>query len=162
MTDNNRLTEKTIVVPKFAYAGFWIRLVAYIIDSLVVTSVAAIINGLIFSNFLIELPFGLTVYKLLFWLCLFVYFSTMTYLNKGQTLGKMIMGIRVISLTSDKLTLSQVLTREVCGRYIQEKIKILYIIIGFTENKQSMVDMLADTAVIKDDVVDYLFTKPLV
>lgn len=162
MTENTKLTEKTIVVPKFAYAGFWIRLVAYIVDSMVVTSVAAIINGLIFSNFLIELPFGLTVYKLLFWICLVVYFSTMTYLNEGQTLGKMIMGIRVISLTSEKLSLSQVITREVCGRYIQEKIKILYIIIGFTENKQSMVDMLADTVVIKDDVVDYLFTKPLV
>ncbi|MDD7305080.1 MAG: RDD family protein [Peptoniphilaceae bacterium] len=159
MTENAKFVEKTIEVPKFAYAGFWIRLVAYIVDMLTITSTAAIINGLIFSKFLIELPFGMSVYRLLFWICLLLYFPLMTYYNQGQTLGKMITGIRVISLISDRLSLSQVLTREVCGRYIAEKIKILYLIIGFTSNKQSMADMLADTVVIKDDIVDYLFDE---
>lgn len=159
MTEKNILVEKTIEVPKFAYAGFFIRFVAYVVDMLIVTSVASIINGVIFSHFLIELPLGLGVYKILKWIILFLYFTIMTYKNNGQTLGKMLTGIRVISLTDEKLSLYQVLTREICGRYIQEKIKILYIIIGFTPNKQSMVDMLADTVVIKDDVVDYLFTK---
>jgi uncharacterized RDD family membrane protein YckC len=159
MTEEKRFEEKTIEVPKFAYAGFWIRLVAYIVDTMTVTAFASIVNGLIFSNFLIELPFGLGVYDLIWWISLLLYFPLMTYFNKGQTLGKMILGLRVISLTNDKLSFSQVITREVCGRYIEEKIKILYIIIGFTDHKQSMADMLADTVVIRDDIVDYLFTE---
>lgn len=159
MTEERRFEEKTIEVPRFAYAGFWIRLVAYIVDSIVVTAFASIVNGLIFSNFLIELPFGLGVYDLIWWISLLLYFPLMTYFNKGQTLGKVLTGIRVISLTSEELSLSQVITREVCARYIEEKIKILYIIIGFTSNKQGLADMLADTVVIKDDIVDYLFTE---
>lgn len=155
----NKFNEKTIELPKFAYAGFFIRLVAYILDMLVVTSSAAIINGLVFSNFLIELPFGLGVYKLLRLVIMLAYFSLMTYYYKGQTLGKMIVGIRVVSLTDEKLNFSQILVREICGRYILDKIKILYLLIAFTPNKQSMTDMLADTVVIKDNIVDYLFEK---
>lgn len=161
MTESNKIIERTIEVPNFAYAGFWMRLVAYSIDSLVATSIASILNGLIFSNYLIELPFGLTFYGLLRWIILFVYLTAMTYFNNGQSLGKMIMGIRVVSLTDEKLSLSQVITREVFARYIEEKIKILYIIVAFTSNKQSMADMLADTVVVKDDVVEYLFTEDI-
>lgn len=159
MTEVNldRIREKTIEVPKFAYAGFWIRLVAYVIDMIVVSSIASIINGIIFSNFAIELPFGLGVYQSLRWIIVFVYFSLMTYKNEGQTIGKMICGIRVVSATDEKLTLFQVITRETFGRYIQDKIKILYIIIAVTPLKQSLLDMLCDTVVIKDNVVDYLF-----
>lgn len=161
MTENKIFDQSTIDVPKFAYAGFWIRLVAYILDSLVVTAIASIINGLIFSNFLINLPFGLGVYELIRWIIMFFYFTLMTYYNKGQTLGKMMTGIRVVSTDSEKLGLWQVLTREVFARYIEEKIKILYLIVAFTEPKESMADMLADTLVIKDDVVDFLFTEEI-
>lgn len=158
---NNIYEEKTIEIPKFAYAGFWIRFVAYIVDMMVVTSIASIINGLIFSKFEIALPFGLKMYDLLRWIVLFIYFTSLTYKNNGQTLGKMICGIRVISISEEKLSLFQVITREICGRYIQEKLKILYIIIAFTPNKQSMVDMLSDTLVIKDNIIDYLYENNL-
>ena len=67
------------------------------------------------------------------------------------------MGSRVISLNDEKLSFFDCLVREVFARYIQNFIKILYLIIGFSPNKQSLADMLVDTVVIKDDVVDYLF-----
>lgn len=65
-------------------------------------------------------------------------------------------GIRVISLEKENLGFFQVLVREVFGRYIQTKILILYVIIAFTPNKQSLVDMLCDTVVVKNDVVKYV------
>lgn len=100
--ENNTLNnQKTISIPKFAYAGFFLRLVAFTIDSIVAYSFSNIIlkifqisPDLTFMN--IELnPFIETG------ICL-LYFFILTYLNNGQTLGKMAVGIRVISLSDMK------------------------------------------------------------
>lgn len=148
--------EKIVEIPKFAYAGFWIRFLAYMIDIVVIDSITRIINGLFLSNLDLSLPFELSPYKVLHRLVIFLYFFLMTYITKGQTLGKMACGIRVISLEKENLGFFQVLVREVFGRYIQTKILILYVIIAFTPNKQSLVDMLCDTVVVKNDVVKYV------
>lgn len=148
--------DKIVEIPKFAYAGFWIRFLAYMIDMVVIDSVTRIINGLFFSDLNLELAFNLSPYKIIHWLVIFLYFFLMTYITKGQTLGKMACGIRVISIENDNLGFFQVLVREVFGRYIQTKILILYLIVAFTPNKQSLVDMLCDTVVVKNDVVKYV------
>lgn len=154
---NIKTQEKSTEIPRFAYGGFWIRFLAYLIDSVVITSIAQILNGLIFSRLDISLPFSLGMYETLRWVIFFLYYFLTSFLNKGQSLGKMIVGIRVVSLTDEKLSTFQVLTREVFGRYIEEKIKILYIIVAFTPMKQSLADIFSDTVVIKNDVVDYFF-----
>lgn len=155
--ENNSLNvQKTISIPQFAYAGFFLRLVAFTIDSVVAYSFSNIIMKIF------QIKTDLTIMNIEInplietGICL-LYFFILTYLNKGQTLGKMAMGIRVISLNDEKLSFFDCLVREVFARYIQNFIKILYLIIGFTPNKQSLADMLVDTVVIKDDVVDYLF-----
>lgn len=155
--ENNSLnTQKTISIPQFAYAGFFLRLVAFTIDSIVAYSFSNIIMKIF------QIKTDLTIMNIEInplietGICL-LYFFILTYLNKGQTLGKMAMGIRVISLNDEKLSFFDCLVREVFARYIQNFIKILYLIIGFSPNKQSLADMLVDTVVIKDDVVDYLF-----
>ena len=155
--ENNSLNnQKTISIPKFAYAGFFLRLVAFAIDSIVAYSFSNIIikifqikTDLTFMNIEIN-PLIETG------ICL-LYFFILTYLNNSQTLGKMAMGIRVIYLKDEKLSFFDCLVREIFARYIQNFIKILYLFIGFSPNKQSLADMLVDTVVIKDDVVDYLF-----
>ncbi|MDU7651014.1 MAG: RDD family protein [Anaerococcus vaginalis] len=155
--ENNSLNvQKTISIPQFAYAGFFLRLVAFTIDSVVAYSFSNIIMKIF------QIKTDLTIMNIEInplietGICL-LYFFILTYLNKGQTLGKMAMGIRVISLNDEKLSFFDCLVREVFARYIQNFIKILYLIIGFSPNKQSLADMLVDTVVIKDDVVDYLF-----
>lgn len=148
--------QKTISIPKFAYAGFFLRLVAFAIDSLVASSFANIIltvfqvnPDLVFMNMKLGSLIKLAI-------TLF-YFFILTYLNNGQTIGKMAVGIRVISLSDERLSFFDCLVREVFARYIQNFIKILYLMVGFTPNKQSLADILVDTVVIKDDVIDYLF-----
>ncbi|MDU2649628.1 RDD family protein [Anaerococcus vaginalis] len=155
--ENNSLNvQKTISIPQFAYAGFFLRLVAFTIDSVVAYSFSNIIMKIF------QIKTDLTIMNIEInplietGICL-LYFFILTYLNNGQTLGKMAMGIRVISLNDEKLSFFDCLVREVFARYIQNFIKILYLIIGFSPNKQSLADMLVDTVVIKDDVVDYLF-----
>lgn len=154
--NRNLDNQKTISIPQFAYAGFFLRLVAFAIDSIVCYSFSNIIlkifqikTDLSFMNIEIN-PLIQTG------ICL-LYFFILTYLNNGQTLGKMAMGIRVISLKDEKLSFFDCVVREIFARYIQNFIKILYLIIGVSPNKQSLADMLVDTVVVKDDVIDYLF-----
>lgn len=154
--ENVEKTQKTISIPSFAYAGFFIRLVAFVIDSIVASSLSNIILT-IFSVTSDYTIMGLEVRALMATAISLFYFFILTYLNNGQTLGKMVVGIRVISLDDEKLSFFDCLVREVFVRYIQNFLKILYLIVGFNQNKQSLADIMADTVVIKDDVVDYLF-----
>lgn len=148
--------KKTISIPQFAYAGFFLRLVAFLIDMLVAKSISNIILT-IFSITSEYTIMGLEIRELVETGIILFYFFILTYLNNGQTLGKMTLGIRVVSLGDEKLSFFDCLVREVFARYIQNFIKILYLIVGFSPQKQSLGDIFSDTVVIKDNVVDYLF-----
>lgn len=79
----------------------------------------------------------------------------MTYFNNGQTLGKMITDIRVIPTKSEKLTFGQVVSRETFGRYVQNKFLFLYLLVAFVPKKQSLMDMICDTVVVKNSAYEY-------
>ena len=82
------------------YAGFWTRLWAYTIDLLVLSAISGIIIKPIFrvAGWEITNPsfFLFSTYKVTILILLLLYFALMTkYLQ--QTVGKMIMGIRVVA-----------------------------------------------------------------
>lgn len=140
----------------FAYAGFYIRLVAFIIDMLVAGAIYTIVKiflPLDMDRQILAFSLGEIIKTIL----TLAYFSLMTYFTNGRTLGKMILGLRTVSLTSDKLSLGQVLLRELAGRYVSNKFTILYIIVGLTPKKQGLFDVLLDTTVVKEDIYNYLY-----
>lgn len=140
----------------FAYAGFYIRLVAFIIDILVAGAVYTIVKiflPLDMDRQILSFSLGEVIKTIL----TLAYFSLMTYFTNGRTLGKMILGLRTVSLTSDKLSLGQVLLRELAGRYVSNKFTILYIIVGLTPKKQGLFDVLLDTTVVKEDIYNHLY-----
>lgn len=143
--------------PSFAYAGFFIRLVAFAIDMLVISAINRILQSVLNPN--IELGLGISLASIIYWLISLGYFTLMTYFNNGQTLGKMITNIRVVSLNGEKADLWQIVSRETFGRYVQNKFVVLYLIIGFAPMKQSLADILSDTVVIRDNVNSYLLNK---
>jgi uncharacterized RDD family membrane protein YckC len=132
-------------------AGFWIRLWAYLIDLLVVSSVNRIliyplfgIIGLNNNNSFIFSPVSIAT-AIIF----FGYFVLMTkYLN--QTLGKMIFGLKVISIKEENVRWGTIIFRELIGRYISKTIWIGYLIVAFTPKKQALHDIFADTQVIHE------------
>ena len=69
------------------------------------------------------------------------------------------MDIKVVSLDGNKLSLFQVVSRETFGRYVQNKYMVLYLIVGFAPMKQSLMDMLSDTAVIKNKEYSYIIEE---
>ncbi|QQK82018.1 RDD family protein [Salicibibacter cibi] len=136
------------------YAGFWMRVWAYLVDLLIVFSLNALFIRPIFM-FLDASPtlfFGITVVGLLTSVVAYVYFGIMTKLV-GQTLGKMIFGLRVQREDGGPLTWGDVFFREVAGRMIHRVLgftNLMYILVGLHPQKAGVHDLLADTRVVLD------------
>ncbi|WP_407269750.1 RDD family protein [Radiobacillus sp. PE A8.2] len=134
------------------YAGFWMRFWAYVTDLIIVFS----INGILlipfkFMNDNIQLDIGFwTVTGIISSIVFYLYFLFMTKSFK-QTLGKMIFGLKVIREDDKPLTWSDLLFREVVGRFIHRVFFIglfLYVFVAFTNEKQGIHDMFASTRVV--------------
>ena len=135
-------------------AGFWIRTVAFTIDAAVAAAFASIFASPITAFFLTDGSLAAKAFSGFFF---YLYFVLSTYLTNGQTLGKMIAGIRVIHPDEPRLSLTTVIVREGFCRFIQTTFLLLYIITAFSERKQNLGDFLCDTFVVKDAL--YLVEK---
>ena len=144
---NNKFLERDYA---HAYASFGLRAFAFIVDMLVIGAINKILINVLGIDLDYEI-YGIEMVEILRWIVTILYFVIISLVTKGQTLGKMIVGIRVVSLTSDKLDLGQILIRETAGRIIQNTIMILYLLPIFTPKNQSLIDFFVDTAVVKDD-----------
>ena len=138
------------------YAGFLVRLWAYIIDSIIVgcamliIRVPAFIISLIFPNSFLftNILFKFSIVDILIYLCTVVYFIFMTYYF-GATLGKKAMKIKVCKEGEEKLSIIDVIYRETIGRYLSGLVLCIgYILIALDNRKRSLHDMLCDTVVI--------------
>jgi uncharacterized RDD family membrane protein YckC len=140
------------------YGGFWIRVVAYIIDAIILTIVLGILGaifGLSFSAVDIEHYDPTAASPMVGWLYLvmfivwWLYFALFESSERGATPGKMAMGLRVVTGDGKRLSFLNA-----TGRYFAKIVSaiILYIgfiMIGFTQYKRGLHDMMANTLVIK-------------
>lgn len=142
--------------PDFFYAGFWIRFFAYLVDLFCVTAVTTILLGLPANLLNIEKNTEITsVYGFLALIVYLAYFILLTKMNHGQTIGKMVFGIRVISFTEAELSWQTVLVREGACRYILRGSFFMlgYLVTIFTPNKQHIGDYFSDTSVVTINLV---------
>ena len=140
--------------PAFFYTGFWLRLFAFLVDSLVIWSLNRLIVRTLFLVLrypLNEEPFSaFSLSKLAVYL---LYFIVVTKWTNGQTVGKIIFGIRVISFKEEKLSWGTVLIRECFGRYILKTFPFIYLMVLFTQEKQHLADFFSDTSVVSENLV---------
>jgi len=146
-----------------AYGGFWIRVVAAIIDHIILRVVVAPV-GMIFGGLGLAggmmghvphfgHPFfglgllggGVTFILLIFgsWL----YEAFMESSSYQATLGKMVCGLKVTDLYGNRISFERA-----TGRYFAKWLSTMilfigYIMVGFTERKQGLHDLLAGTLV---------------
>ena len=128
-------------------AGFWIRTAAYLIDAVVASAFAGIFASPVNALFLTE---GSMAAKAVSGFFFYLYFVLSTYFTNGQSLGKMITGIRVIHPEEPRLSWTTVVIREGFCRFIQTTFVLLYVITAFSERKRNLGDFLSDTYVVKD------------
>ncbi len=137
------------------YAGFFVRLTAYLIDSLLIGAALLIVRIPMFfvqmANpelfFLKPLLFRFSLYDIVMYLAASAYFILLTYYT-GSTVGKRLMNLKVVSGDDAPLTLLNVLYRETIGRYLSSILFIGYIMIGASSEKRGLHDFLCNTRVV--------------
>jgi uncharacterized RDD family membrane protein YckC len=140
-----------------SYGGFWIRVVAAIIDSVIIRVVVApvgmIFGGLGMAGMMSGIPHrglrllggGITIILVIFgsWL----YEAFMESSSYQATLGKMIFGMKVTDLYGNRISFERATGRHFAKWLSTIIMCIGFIMVGFTERKQGLHDLLAGTLV---------------
>lgn len=127
-------------LPQREYMGFWIRLAAVLIDSILILILVALLSRIFGSaGIFVAYIFGLLYYVLL---------TTL----QGQTLGKMVLGIQVVDTRGSIPGLGTVLLREVVGKFVSGLLFNLgYIWVAWDREKRAWHDHIAGTFVIRKE-----------
>ena len=136
-----------------SYAGFWIRLGAFIVDGVAI-SIAIIPLGVWASlstpwlragGYLVIAPLILAG---LFFVIGFLYF-TLLWARRGQTLGKMLFGAKVVQTNGEALTFGRAALRYLGYIICCFTFYIGFIIVAFHPQKKGLHDIIANTCAIK-------------
>lgn len=138
------------------YAGFWIRVGATIIDSIIIGIVNFIIS---FSIVFIGLrsaspddPSGAFMYLAISSLLnMIIYIAYETYLTGkwGATVGKMACGLKVVTAEGEKITYLRSFARYFAKIVSSLILLIGYIIAAFDDEKRGLHDRICNTRVIR-------------
>jgi uncharacterized RDD family membrane protein YckC len=134
-----------------AYGGFWIRLVAYIIDAILISLVFGVVTSIFGIRYvdMDDLSHIDPTTNLLSLAVAWLYFALMESSERGATVGKMAMGLRVVSNDGKRISFMNA-----TGRYFAKILSAMifcigFIMIAFTDRKRGLHDMIASTLVIK-------------
>jgi uncharacterized RDD family membrane protein YckC len=155
------------------YAGFWLRFVALIIDSIII----GVINWIILTPILVAIGFSasggfpfsglsspdemdiaalVATLSAMFGVAWIVksavdilYHSFMESSKFQGSVGKLALGLIVTDTSGAKLDFTKALVRNVCKIISGMILLIGYIMAGITEKKQALHDIIASTLVVK-------------
>jgi uncharacterized RDD family membrane protein YckC len=158
------------------FAGFWLRLAAYLIDSIVLQ----LVQSMLVAPFLISLgivfasePFDFAAYEIYgdefandFWeyveaagpllmagfIAQVLYFALLESSYLQASLGKMIVGIKVCDLKGERLTFLFSLIRNL-AKFVSSLLLMMgYVMAAFTQKRQALHDIIAGTLVVRKGI----------
>jgi uncharacterized RDD family membrane protein YckC/uncharacterized Zn-finger protein len=138
-----------------AYAGFWIRAAALVIDSIIVwimQIVLAIVLEATAGLLSPDMAAGSLASVLM--LALFSSAVSIAYYvvftgSCGQTPGKMLMRLKVVRSDGSAMTYGRAALREILGKFVSGiTLGVGYLMVVFDDRKQGLHDKIADTCVI--------------
>lgn len=166
------MNEETIIDPPqeeatappeaWDHAGFWIRLVAHIIDSIIVVVggafavfIMAFIGSALFGGseqFLSNggVPGSQLLSNLVFFVIALVYFSVMESSSYQGTLGKRALSLKVVNTRQQQISYPQAVGRYFAESFLSPILLIGYLMIAFDGRKRGLHDRLAGTYVIQN------------
>ncbi len=135
------ITSSVAAYAEHPYGGFWVRVVAWLIDVIIVGLVVPIAFAA--GPGIHVVGFGLGI--LGGWL----YEALLTSSSLQATLGKLILGLRVTDLQGQRIDFSRATIRHFAKYLSLMILGIGYFMVAFTERKQGLHDMIAGTLVQK-------------
>ena len=136
------------------YGGFWIRVLAYIVDTIIVGVIYAIIGmffGLGFDSVMMEdaqaASMMTSAMGLLNILIVILYSVGFISSSLQATPGKLLVGVKVTDDQGQRISILRALGREL-SKIISALILLIgYIMVAFTDRKRGLHDMIAGTQV---------------
>lgn len=136
------------------YVGFWKRVLAFLIDTLIVLTVIAAIAVAVYGREYVHLARqGQTVlFDMVVQILLPAVAAILFWRYRGATPGKMLLSARIV----DAKTLGPTSTGKLVGRYFAYLVSMIpfflgFLWIAFDKRKQGWHDKLAGTVVIYDE-----------
>jgi len=142
------------LVSAYAFAGFWKRWLAYIIDGILFSSLfflaIFLMTGSLFNYSSsgekeVMAIFGLFIFYFPAW---WLYFALMESSAFQGTLGKKIVGIKVTDINGQPINFGQATGRHFSSLLSGLSFDIGYLLAAFTARKQALHDMIANTLVV--------------
>jgi uncharacterized RDD family membrane protein YckC len=127
------------------YAGFWRRFAAAFIDGIILSIPIGIIVGIVIA---MNSQALLSLVNVLSLIIQIAYFAVMESSEAQATIGKRVMGIIVTDSQGGRISTMRALGRA-AGKIVSGAICCIgYIMAAFTQRKQALHDMIADTVVV--------------
>ena len=120
-----------------APAGFWIRFVAAFLDGIIV-------GGVIFALAMVSPSLSLVGYLLaiVYW----VYFPSSDMM---ATPGKAVLGLKITDNDGNQISMGTAFMREILGKFVSAIVMYIgFLIVGFSDKKRGLHDMIAGTLVV--------------
>lgn len=127
------------------YGGFWIRFLAYLVDSFIVT-VGFVGIMLLLGAMGLELAGA----EIIFLALSILYWALMHSSKRQATIGKALCGLKVGGPNGERLSVPRALGREAAKIISSLTLLIGFVIAAFTRNKQALHDFVASTYVLRE------------
>jgi len=123
------------------YAGFWVLFVALVIDCIIIVP---------FNNYILSCMgegsiLRILVPNLIWW----IYTAGLTYSILQATLGKKILGLKVVDLNVNRISFAPATGRFFASILSGLILGIGYLMVAFNPKKQGLHDQIAGTFVVK-------------
>jgi uncharacterized RDD family membrane protein YckC len=128
----------TFSAQEVEYAGFWIRLAAYLVDGIL----------LLFADISLVLAFHQPLPRLLFQIAIALY-TIGFWFAEGATPGKMVMGIKIYTAEGAPIGLGTAVVRYLGYVASLLSLGVGFLMVAFTPRKRGLHDFIANTIVIK-------------
>ncbi len=153
-------TGTGVLLPDFFYAGILRRFLAFLVDSLVVVLATFVLFFPLFLlsavlSFFVEallLPFAtlgsMTFGPFAFFLG-WIYFAWLESSEKGATIGKRLLGVRVVDEGGGRIGFGRATVRHFAKILSAMPMMLGFVLALFTRKNQALHDLLAETVVVR-------------
>jgi len=125
------------------FGGFWIRVLAYFIDTVILVSVF-LPGGIILLLSGFE-PLAKVFYLVMAW----IYFAVLQSSSWQASVGKKAVGLKVVDKNGDRISFGRATGRHFAKVISTLTIFIGYMMVGWTKRKEGLHDKIAGTLVIR-------------
>jgi uncharacterized RDD family membrane protein YckC len=152
-----QLREGTASAGTFHYGGFWIRLVAVLIDGIIVGLASAMVQAFLIPSLLRPNPsiaqasasVALIGLAYLLGTAIAASYEALFIYRMGATPGKLVMGLKVVRPGGGRISLGRSFGRYFAKLLSAAILSIGYIMAAFDQEKRALHDRIVDTRVIR-------------